>query len=409
MPTPSTPSSVDVTEADGPRLAHADGQPAPLRIAAFSDAGGWPGAGIGITRLLTGLDRLGHAVRLYCDDRHVRARAADLDILARRQHLGSDLAVHHALRFGIELRRRAPDVLVLTGRRTLGSGAIAAWRADVDRVVAWIGLESELPRGARDRLVIGGIDAVVVPTRAMRRRVLDALPDFTGEVVSIPPGVPAPVRRGGFPQRATLGVPLGAPLIGMAGPLVERKRCDRFVQVLAELPEAHGLIVGDGPARRRIERLAGRFGVADRLHLAGYRADIGPALDAMDVFLVTSDVEGMSRAMLEAMAAGVPVVSTPVSGAAEALGPAGEAARGSGGVGRAQWDAERGDPPVGVRPGLVAGFEVEALAAGLRTLLADRSRLRAMGQAGRRVAAERFDEATMLAAWDAVVAGRTGT
>lgn len=390
MRTHSTPSPADVGAADEPQpdpAARPSIHPAPLRIAACTAAGGWPGAGIGITRLLAGLDRLGHAVRLYHDDPGVRARAADLGVLARRQPLGGDLSVLRARRFAAELQRRGPDVLVAAGRRTLGAGVMAARRAEVDRVIAWIDLETDLPRTARDRFPFGrGVDAVVVPTASMRRRVRDALPDFRGDVVAIAPGVRPPVPRGGVSQRALLGVPLGVPLLGSVGPLVERKRFDRFIRVLAALPTAHGLVVGEGPSRRRLERLAGRFGVADRLHLAGFQADIGPALDAMDVYVVTSDAEGLSRAMLEAMSVGLPVVSTPVSGSTEAL--------------EAGVDGSR-------EPGVVAGMEVDALVAALRALLADRSRLRAIGQAAQRVARERFDEATMLAGWDAVLAGRS--
>ena len=55
--------------------------------------------------------------------------------------------------------------------------------------------------------------------------------------------------------------------------------------------------------------------------LLGHRIDVGDVLAALDLFVVCSDQEGMANAMLEAMAAGVPVVSTPVSGAQEALRP----------------------------------------------------------------------------------------
>jgi glycosyltransferase involved in cell wall biosynthesis len=103
----------------------------------------------------------------------------------------------------------------------------------------------------------------------------------------------------------------------------------------------------------------------------------------MDVFVLPSDREGMSNAMLEALAAGVPVVSTDVSGAREALSPVDE----------------------GAAPGVVVGFEPGALEATLRALLPDRARLRAMGEAARRVARVRFDSERMLDEWERVLRG----
>jgi glycosyltransferase involved in cell wall biosynthesis len=105
-------------------------------------------------------------------------------------------------------------------------------------------------------------------------------------------------------------------------------------------------------------------------------------LDALDVYAVSSDKEGMSNAMLEALAAGVPVVSTPVSGAAEAL------------------DAG----PGGVAPGVVlAGFETEALAEAVRAVLADSGLRMRMAEAARARHQERFSFEGMIDAWERVL------
>lgn len=417
----------------------------PLRIAAHTGAGGWAGAGLGITRLLTGLDRRGHAVRLYSHDRDVKARATAAGILTRRQPLGP-LALHHAFRFAAELRLRRPDVLLLTTPRTVRLGALAARRAGIPRVVVSLALETDMPRARKGRPWSGRVDAVVLPTEAMRRRFLEAVPAFTGDAVAIHPGVAPPVVRGGPALRAMLGVPLSAPLIGTAGPLVERKRLDRLVQLVAGLPAVHCLVAGDGPVARRLDRLAARFGVADRLHRPGFLDDLGPALDAMDVFVITSEAEGLSRAMLEAMAAGVPVVSTPVSGAAEALdaapardrhstdpgpgltdagpqagpdpsrhpapsidlvpdGPDPPGHPASSGPASSRDPALSGDLSTSPSPGLLAEPEPESLIAAVGGLLSDRGRLRSMGAAGRAVARERFGETRMLAEWEPVLCG----
>lgn len=354
-----------------------------LRVAAHNGAPVWGGAEIATTRLLAGLDARGHAVRLYCNSAHVKEQAAGYGILVRREHLGGDIAVHHAFRFAAELRKRRPGVLLLTTFRKLWLGALAARRADVPRVVARIGLETDMPRNAKYRFVFRNwIDAVVFNADGMRKRFLETMPDFPGETVTIHTGVRPPNCRGGLSFRAMAGVPLGVPVIGSVGRLATQKRYDRLVDVLEMLPETHALVVGEGTERGRLERLARERGVASRLHLPGHVDDVGPALDAMDLFLLPSDREGLSNAMLEALAAGLPVVSTDVSGAREALRPL---------DGRA--------------PGVVTGFDTSEIAAAVRGLLADRGQLRALGDVARRVAGTRFGEDRMLDAWERVLAG----
>jgi glycosyltransferase involved in cell wall biosynthesis len=104
----------------------------------------------------------------------------------------------------------------------------------------------------------------------------------------------------------------------------------------------------------------------------------------IDIFVVSSDREGLSNSMLEALAAGVPVISTPVSGAEDALEPF----------------------PDGTTPGEIAGFSEDEIAAALRRLLADPARRETMSDAATRRASERFSMDAMLARWEALLAGR---
>ena len=132
-----------------------------------------------------------------------------------------------------------------------------------------------------------------------------------------------------------------------------------------------------------LEQLARELGIADRVHLPGELADPSVVFAAVDVLAIASDREGMSNAMLEALAAGVPVVSTPVSGARDALEPGED----------------------GTAPGIVLdGFSDEELAAALDSILRD-PRLRGeMSVAARARAAERFDFDRMLDCWEAILA-----
>lgn len=89
---------------------------------------------------------------------------------------------------------------------------------------------------------------------------------------------------------------------------------DAFAKRPAGNPVAHLVLVGDGPLREPLEAQAKRLGVAERIHFMGVRTDIPEILRAMDVFVLSSDWEGNPLSIMEAMAAGLPVVSTAVGG-----------------------------------------------------------------------------------------------
>ncbi|GAA4952173.1 glycosyltransferase [Actinoplanes utahensis] len=107
--------------------------------------------------------------------------------------------------------------------------------------------------------------------------------------------------------RARLGVEPGVPLIGGVGRLDPDKRFDLLIRAVTEVPEAVLLLVGDGPARAALERLAIIEGVADRVLFAGTVAHPREMLCAMDVF-ASPDTTNFGLATLEALAAGLPAV-----------------------------------------------------------------------------------------------------
>jgi glycosyltransferase involved in cell wall biosynthesis len=113
----------------------------------------------------------------------------------------------------------------------------------------------------------------------------------------------------------------GAPVIISVGTLRGIKGqlflIDAMQHVLGSLPSARLFMVGDGPDRARLEDRAGRAGLADAVTFLGNRLDVPDLLQAADIFVLPSLVEGMPNAVLEAMAAGIPVVATRVGGVPE--------------------------------------------------------------------------------------------
>jgi glycosyltransferase involved in cell wall biosynthesis len=179
--------------------------------------------------------------------------------------------------------------------------------------------------------------------------------------------------RGGV--RAELGIPNGVPLIGEIGRLCDVKGQRELIAALAQVPDAHAVLVGadleqGGAYQAALEREAERLGVRDRVVFAGRREDAAHVLAELDVLALPSWTEGLPLVVLEAMAQRRAVVATPVGGTPEVV-----------------VDGETGL--------LVPPRNPEALASALRRLLADADLRRRMGEAGYERVRERFSAAEM--------------
>lgn len=355
----------------------------PLTIVAHNGAAIFGGAERWTVRLLERLQDRGHRVLFLCRDEEIAERAEDFGVSALVARVGGHIALHHSMTFARTLRRIRPDGLLLSTFKKTWLAGLGARFARVPRVVARIGLSTDRPaRNVLYRIALRHwVHRVVVNADGLREGILHDLPGLAPErVVTIYNGAePTTRRREPGAVRRELGLGPDARVVGTVARLAEQKRLDRLVRALKDLPaHVHVVIAGEGPERAKLEEAARAENVADRVHLLGHREDVGDVLDALDVFTVTSVKEGMSNAMLEALAAGVPVVSTPVSGAAEALDPVDD----------------------GREPGWIVEPSPGALADAVGGLLADGALRRGMGEAGRRRARERFDWERKARAWE---------
>jgi len=118
-----------------------------------------------------------------------------------------------------------------------------------------------------------------------------------------------------MPLEERLAVPFT--VLGV-GRHVAVKRYDRFLQILTRLragiPEARGVLVGDGPERAALERLAVELGISGAVEFAGEASATAESYMRASVLLVTSEHEGTSNVVLEAMASGLPVVALDAGG-----------------------------------------------------------------------------------------------
>ncbi len=104
-----------------------------------------------------------------------------------------------------------------------------------------------------------------------------------------------------------------------AGRLAAEKRYDHVIKAIAEIENIELIIAGDGPELSRLTKCAAELGLSDRVTFVGYQENISKLFKEIDSLVIASLYEGLSIVMLEAMAHGIPVISTPVSGARDAI------------------------------------------------------------------------------------------
>src|SRR4051794_11952122 len=123
--------------------------------------------------------------------------------------------------------------------------------------------------------------------------------------------------------RARWGIPEDAFVVSAIGRLSTEKRFDLYLEVCAalakHLPNATFMLVGGGKQEANLRALAAGLGLGDRLIFTGLTREMSSVYAATDLVMITSDTEGVPHVLLEAMAQGIPVVSTAVGGIPELI------------------------------------------------------------------------------------------
>lgn len=187
---------------------------------------------------------------------------------------------------------------------------------------------------------------------------------------AVPPPVDDPTVRDAV--RRELGLAGQSPVVLCVARLAAPKRIDLLLEAWASVPDATLLLAGDGVDRAALERRAASL---SRVRFLGERRDVARLLGAADLVVLPSDREGLPMAILEALAAGVPVVASSV-----------------GGIRQLGADAVE----------LVAPQCADALATGIRRVLDDPQRRRALVSAGREVVNRRYSSSRMQSQYDSV-------
>jgi len=206
----------------------------------------------------------------------------------------------HALQVAI-LPARARRVPIVAARRVHFQTSARKWNL-ADRVIA-------ISETVRSALVRSGVDPA-------RIRPVPSGIDLA-ELTALPPLRPS--------LRERLGIGADGFLVGNIGHLHRYKGQAVIPPAAARLPGVHWAIVGEGPLRAELEAAIAGHGVKGRVHLAGFVPDARRALREMDVFVFASVDEPLGTSVLDAMAAGVPVIGADAAGSREILAPVHEA------------------------------------------------------------------------------------
>lgn len=349
-----------------------------------------PGLGMGgaervVIQLAQGLTERGHEVTISGAGGPLEDEVAALDVQrlvlpeSGRSPIGAAAA---ALRLAAALRRLSPDVvhghnvkaslLAATGAR------MASPRRRPRLIATFHGVDHGEYRAAARLLRTVDVVACVSADLLDRLRA-HQFPESRLRLVHNAIGTPEPLAAA---QHAELDAELqlgGEPVIVAVGRLAKQKNHARLLEAAALLhatgPAARYLIAGDGPLRASLERRTTELGLAGHVQFLGLRRDVGALVARADLLAFSSDWEGLSIAALEGLAAGTPIVTTPVEGMRALLG-------------------------AGAAGAIAADMSAQGLAHAIAALLSDPEQLREMGRAGRDLARSSFSLDAMLDAYE---------
>lgn len=235
------------------------------------------------------------------------------------------------------IREFQPDVVHTHTAKAGFVGRVAAWAAGVPVILhtfhghVFRGYFSPLKTRLfifLERLTARMSDTIITLTEGLRRELAEEYHIARkGRITVLPLGLDLdvfasqPRKAGTF--RAAWNIPADVPLIGIVGRITPIKNHPLFLEAAArlkgDLPNAHFVIVGDGEIRAEIEAIVDSLGLRDSVTFTGWTRDLPPVYGDLDVLVISSLNEGTPVTVIEALAAGCPVVATAVGGLPDLL------------------------------------------------------------------------------------------
>ncbi|HWQ93951.1 MAG TPA: GT4 family glycosyltransferase PelF [Gammaproteobacteria bacterium] len=323
-----------------------------------------------VVNLVEQLDRAHYRPAVCCYDTlgslAERLTSQGTSVALVRRKPGVDLG--YILRLARCLRQSGANILHLHNPTAFFYGTLAGKLARIPCIVyTEHGRDFSLSRKVRlaNRVLSTMVDKVVAVAEFGKRYLVAEEGVSPARVVTIHNGIDGQRFGPHYDRdavRASLGLAGGQPVVGIVARLDAIKNHAGLLRamqcVAAELPSAVLLVVGDGPLRCDLESLAAGLGLGTVVRFLGARHDVPELLSAMDLFVLSSHSEGLSLTLVEASAAGRPIVATDVGGNAEVV-------------------------EHGVTGLIVPADDPEALSRAMLAVLTDPVKARRMGEEGR--------------------------
>ncbi len=324
-----------------------------------------------------GLSRRGHHLAIACrQNSWIRGEAEKEGLETYVLPMRSQFDLPSMLRLRRILKQNRFEIVNTHSGVDSWIGGIAAKLAGVPGLVRTRHLDIPLRRNMLN-FVHYLPDRYITCGEAMRRTLVRDCGFPEHRVVSIPTGVDERFfqieRHAG--RKREFGIAPGSPMVANIGILRKVKGHEILLAavpgILKSFPDVCFLLVGDGPRRAALEAKAAELGISGHVRFTGFIDDVSGILSCADVVVNSSWSEGLPQSVLQALAAGVPVVATAVGGVPEVV--------------------RDGDTGILVPPG-----DHDALATGVSRMLARPSDLADVLRRGRELVTERFSLAGML-------------
>jgi glycosyltransferase involved in cell wall biosynthesis len=339
----------------------------------------WRGGQNQVLVTVMGLRALGHRTMLVANPSgELRRRAREgLDVLPLVPRMEMDL--NAAWRLSRIVKQLRPDVLHAHDPHAVAMAALAlsmSTQLAKPPLVASRRVDFHLRRSSLSRWKYRQVDCFICASGAIRKMLIgDGVPEV--RAVTVHEGIDlghieaAPAAD----LHSDLWLPHHAPIVGNVAALVPHKGQRHLIEsarlVLPTVPDARFVIAGEGELRPALERQIREHHLEKHVVLAGFRPDVLSLHKAFDIFVMSSNTEGLGTSLLDAMACGKPVVATAVGGIPEVV-----------------VDGETGF--------LVAPRDDEGMARAIVTLLKDEGLRQRMGEAGRTRARVHFSAERMV-------------
>ena len=355
----------------------------------------WRGGQNQVLLTVNGLREIGQRAALVAHpDGELRKRAAEgLELIPLAPKSEMDLTA--AWRLNRVIKKLQPDIIhahdahgVAMASLALSLGAAAAKYVEPPLVVSRR-VDFHLRHNSFSRWKHRQVDCFIAASEAIRQMLIgDGVPAESTvtvhEGIDVEHVLAAPL----VDVHQAFFLPHGAPVVGNIAALVPHKGQRHLIEaahiVVQKLPDVRFVILGEGELREALERLVKEYHLEKHVLLPGFRTDVFGCLKSFDLFVMSSVTEGLGTSLLDAMACSRPIVATSTGGIPEVVDD-------------------------GVTGLLVPPRDHAALATAIATLVSDKQRRRAMGDAGFARVTSKFTVERMIAGTAAVYARVAGT